>query len=45
MVKFSLIPKSELLWEQTKQVPTQSSILLKGGITLVMAAGFVVDGA
>lgn len=44
MAKFSLIPKPELLWKQTKQAPAQSSILLKGGKTLVMAAGFVIDG-
>lgn len=44
MAKFSLIPNPELLWEQTKQLPAQSSILLKGSKTLVMAAGFVIDG-
>lgn len=44
MAQFSLIPKPELFWEQTKQVPAQSSILLKGGKTLVTAADFVIDG-
>lgn len=44
MAKFSPIPKPELLWGQTKQIPAQNSTLQKGGKTLVTAAGFVIDG-